>query len=230
MASSAGLVLWGNVVVPRLPQGPVARAAANVAGTAFFVGAARRRGYGWRELGLSPGTWTAGARLGGTAAGAVAGAFALLLATPPGREVLAAGRGDQVAAWRPTALRAGLTIPVGTVLAEEIAFRGVLQAMAERRLAPRTALSWCAGTFSLWHVAGRSTGGPADLAVTGLAGVVFGLMRRRSGTVVAPALLHLATNSGGLVVATIAGRRAKARSADYAGGIASTGRASTTVS
>jgi membrane protease YdiL (CAAX protease family) len=214
VASSTGLVLWGNVVVPRLPPGPVTRAAVNAAGTALLVGASRRRGYGWHELGLSPGTWTAGARLGSTAAGAVVGAFALLVATSPGRGVLAADRGDQVAAWGPASLRAGLTIPVGTVLAEEIAFRGVLQAMAERRLPPRTALWWCAITFSLWHVAGRSAGGPADLAVTGLAGVVFGLMRRRSGTIVAPALLHLATNSGGLVAATLAGRWRKARSAD----------------
>lgn len=251
VASSAGLVLWGNVVVPRLPPGPVVRAAANAVGTAAMVAAARRRGYAWRELGLAPESWTAGARFGGPAAGAVVGAFALLLTASQGRAVLAAGTeggagsggGERVGAWGPAALRAGLTIPVGTVLAEEIAFRGVLQGMAERRLPPRAALAWCAVAFSLWHLVGavrsaqsapgpsaRPASGPSagplvDLVATGLAGVVFGLMRRRSGSVLAPALLHLASNSGGLVAAAVA-----ARTGGYAGGIASTGRASTTVS
>jgi membrane protease YdiL (CAAX protease family) len=225
-ASSAGLVLWGNVVVPRLPAGPVVRAAVNAAGAAAALSVALGRGYGRRELGLAPPAWTAGARLGGPAAGAVLGALAVLLTTSHGRAALAAGAQDR------TALRAGLTIPGGTVLAEEVAFRGVLQAMAERRLPPRDAMAWCATTFSLWHFAGavRSRSGPSagvlvDLLATGAAGVVLGLLRRRSGSVLAPVLLHLATNSGGLVAAAIA-----ARAGRYAGGIASTGRASTTVS
>jgi membrane protease YdiL (CAAX protease family) len=219
-------------------------------------------------VGLARESWTAGARLGGPAAGAVVGAFALLLATSPGRALLAgsaehdadSGVRGRVAAWAPSALRAGLTLPVGTVLAEEIAFRGVLPGMAERRLPPRAALAWVAVTFSLWHVAGSvrsaqsvnsersanpaqsaklqraarpepgsSIGGFVDLVVTGLAGAVFGHMRRRSGSVLAPVLVHLATNSGGLVAATLATRSAEA-AGDYPGGIASTGRASTTVS
>ncbi len=261
VASSAGLVVWGNVVVPRLPPGPVVRAAVNAAGAVAMVGAARARGYGWRELGLAPESWTAGARLGGPAAGAVVGSFALLLATSPGRAALSSGAqgragaegdatveaargsgdGGKVAVWGPAALRAGLTIPIGTVLAEEVAFRGVLQAMAERRLPPRAALAWCAGTFSTWHLAGAAAsarptprgpssslasaqvrpraGIPADagavvvshvlihLVATGLAGVVFGLMRRRAGSVLAPVLLHLATNSGGLLAAATTRQR-----------------------
>jgi uncharacterized protein len=108
-------------------------------------------------------------------------------------------------------------IPIGTVLWEEVAFRGVLQASLRRILPTPAAIAVTSGIFGLWHV--RPTwqalrvNGLADdrlrgaarvgagVAVTAAGGALLSWLRERSGGLAAPIALHLVTNSGGAIAA-----------------------------
>jgi membrane protease YdiL (CAAX protease family) len=120
------------------------------------------------------------------------------------------------------AARVLVRIPVGTVLWEEVAFRGVLLAALLRVTSPRAAVVTSSAVFGLWHVrptvgavaANDLPGGPVALAAavalgclaTAAAGVLFVALRQRSGSLLAPVLLHLATNTLGLLAAAAAHR------------------------
>lgn len=115
---------------------------------------------------------------------------------------------------RGTAWRALVRIPLGTVVLEEVAFRAVLPAL----LSPAAA----SALFGLWHVLPASR----TLEVNGVrrraavavavvlsagAGVVLWELRVATGGLAAPALVHLAVNSGATVAAYVVlrgGRRA----------------------
>jgi membrane protease YdiL (CAAX protease family) len=161
-------------------------------------------GLGRADLGLARRDLPAGVRLGAVAfvavsAVVVVAGFAGLLtddrADVSGGEVL---------------VRALVVIPLGTVLVEELAFRGVLHGLLVR--ATSTLGVYVAGSllFGLWHVVPAWRGGGVDtdvvalgrvalvagtFAATSLAGVGFVWLRARSASLVAPALAHLATNS-----------------------------------
>jgi membrane protease YdiL (CAAX protease family) len=106
------------------------------------------------------------------------------------------------------------------VLLEEVAFRGVLWGLLRRIGGTGTATVVSSALFGLWHVlparglaakneaigatVGRARSAEAlvVLAVvlfTALAGVVFCELRRRSGSILAPAGLHWATNALGVL-------------------------------
>jgi membrane protease YdiL (CAAX protease family) len=217
------LAAWNNVVVPRLPDRPGVYEAVNGAAAGVLLLVASATGLSGAELGLSRDRLRAGALWGGAAAGVVAAGLAAGLATPSLRPLLrdarVAGLDDGAVAYR-----ALVRIPVGTVLWEELAFRGVLQAALSRALPDRAATAAGAALFGLWHVAptlaairtnapGRTAVGRggallAGCAGTAAAGVLFGRLRSRSGSLLAPALLHLAANSGGLLAAVAAWRLA----------------------
>ncbi|WAL68957.1 CPBP family glutamic-type intramembrane protease [Amycolatopsis cynarae] len=113
-----------------------------------------------------------------------------------------------------------IRIPLGTVLLEEVAFRGVLPALlgaGERwRWGP---VLGAAGLFGLWHLlpslaleqnaAVHATFGGLPLALVSLlamlaaagAGVFLYWWRHTGRGLAAPMMIHLATNSGGLVFA-----------------------------
>jgi membrane protease YdiL (CAAX protease family) len=108
-------------------------------------------------------------------------------------------------------------IPIGTVLWEETAFRGILQAALCRVMPGGAAIAATNGVFGIWHI--RPTAGAlrvnglADgprqtmaavgwgVAVTAAGGVLLSWLRVRSGSLAAPILLHLATNCGGALTA-----------------------------
>lgn len=114
-----------------------------------------------------------------------------------------------------------VVIPLGTVLPEEIAFRGVLWGQLARARGSTVATAVSSGLFGLWHVlpslrlgrvnpavasvVGRGWASTA-LAVTGavvftaLAGVLLCELRRRSGSLLAPIGLHWAVNGLGVLV------------------------------
>lgn len=118
-------------------------------------------------------------------------------------------------------------IPLGTVLFEEVAFRGVLWGLLGSARGPATATLVSSVLFGLWHVlpslrlnrvnpavaglVGTGSGGQV-LAVTGavgftgLAGVVLCELRRRSTSLLAPAGLHWAVNGFGVLFAAGIGR------------------------
>lgn len=156
------------------------------------------------ELGLDRSTVGAGLRLGLAVFGIVLAAIAVAAVVPAARGLFEDDRARVDAATM--ALRVLVVIPLGTVLVEELIFRGVLHGLLTRLTTPAGALLLGAVVFGLWHVfpAWRGADGTAlerlgvaagTLAATTAAGVGFIWLRTRSGSLVAPALAHLATNS-----------------------------------
>jgi CAAX protease family protein len=210
VAVASCLLAVVNVFLVALPSGWDVVVA--VAGAAGVLALGRGRGLSWRQMGLGSDTWRSGLRWGASAAAAVAVFYAATLLLPFGRETsndLAAPAGDHL--WVTTLL----LIPLRTVILEELTFRGVLWGLIERHSGTRWALVGTSVAFGCWHVApalslADRTDGAVWLSMlgvivfTGLAGLVLGELRRRSGSVIAPAALHWAANGLGLVAASLA--------------------------
>ena len=112
-------------------------------------------------------------------------------------------------------------IPAGTVLWEEVAFRGVLQAFL-RRVLPGTGgprrhrrrLRYLARPPDRGGVADKSADrqppgrwpgpSPPASAATAAAGLLLSWLRERSGSLAAPVLLHLTANCGAALAARAA--------------------------
>ncbi len=150
-------------------------------------------------IGLCRDRIAAGARLGGIVAGVISAGL-LLAATVP------ATRGwfddDRVAVSAPSMLWTVLVvIPIGTVVAEELVFRGVIFGLLSQRLRSTAVLGTSAVLFGLWHLAPAITDGDQWISLVGLvagttiAGLGFGWLRLTSSSLIAPIAAHLATNS-----------------------------------
>ncbi|WP_419994330.1 CPBP family intramembrane glutamic endopeptidase [Streptomyces boninensis] len=224
--AGAGCVLAAAGVVRDRVRG-VAGVPVSLAATGALIVIARRAGCTPGELGL--GTVGKGLRYGAAAAGVVGAGYAAGALLPATRPLFdddrAAGTGAGLAR------QALVEVPFGTVLLEEAGFRAVLPALLRPACGEVGADVVAAGLFGLWHIlpsrdlveanpalAGAASGGaapsPARAAVsavvtTAAAGVVFAALRRRSGSVIAPALLHAATNSLGYAAAWAVRRRAR---------------------
>jgi len=116
-----------NVVDIRVARASLIVGPVVVAG---LTGIARLAGLSWQDLGLGPGTWRPGLRWAAVEIGIVGLVLAAAAALPLTRE-----------AFRDTRYRLDLgntlltslvLIPIGTVLVEELAFRGVLWGAAQR--------------------------------------------------------------------------------------------------
>ncbi|MEV4296207.1 lysostaphin resistance A-like protein [Microbispora rosea] len=270
LAACLGVLAVANVLNNRVARrwAPLTSAVA----TGALVLVARREEITWRELGFRRAR--AGALTGGALAAGVAAVYAAGVAHPRTRVLFHDERA--LALSRRRVLEEALVqVPFGTVLLEEVGFRGVLPALLGRSLPPRAAVAASAALFGLWHVlpamdmaganpalgrltagetpaegpaetpaeaggpvepgrpvqAGRAqagrgarTGGPVQdgrpaggrpaetgrlvagtVASTAVAGLVFHGLRHRAG-LLAPALLHLATNSLGYAAARVARR------------------------
>ena len=190
----------------------------------MLLAAAGASGLTPAHLGLRRDRLRAGLRLGSAAAAPVVAAFGLGALVPATRPLL----NDQRVAGldrRQLAYQVLLRIPVGTVAWEEIAFRGVLQAALRQVLAEPAATAGGSAVFGLWHIRPTAEalevnrlaagGGARVCAVAGVAagtagaGALLCLLRERSGSLVAPVLLHLAANCAGPLASTLAARRAQ---------------------
>ena len=153
--------------------------------------------------------------LGVVAALLVLGTIAVVARVPRWRGVLADQRMAGVDG-RGTAWRALVRIPLGTVVLEEVAFRGVLPALMSPVLA--------ALLFGLWHIVptvktletngvgrGRAFLVAGAVAVTAVVGLFLWELRLASGGLLAPALVHAAANSGATVAAYAVLRSAPAQ-------------------
>jgi membrane protease YdiL (CAAX protease family) len=117
-----------------------------------------------------------------------------------------------------------VTIPLATVVFEETAFRGVLWGELERTAGGLAATAGSAVLFGVWHVlpalhvsrtsvvitgAGRRSSRRTLLTVLGvvagtaLAGVVLAELRRRTGSLVAPMLVHWAANGCAVLASSL---------------------------
>jgi uncharacterized protein len=184
----------------------------------------------WADLGLAPGTWIRGAVWG---AAAMAIIFTVYAVGSTWRRTRAAFHDTNIAGLSLTRLfwQALVELPFGTVLFEEIAFRGVLWAMLARRYGVLWATIWSSLLFGLWHIlpsldlhlrnerlAGVGGGGwwarataiGGSVITTMIGGIVFCVLRIMSGSLIAPMGLHWATNGWGYLFARrVASRRNK---------------------
>jgi membrane protease YdiL (CAAX protease family) len=210
----AAVNVWVHVGSPRsqLVTGPLAALALLVAG--------RGARLTWEDLGLAPDDLLTGVVYGAVAASVIAIVYGVAVAVPFTR-----------GAFRDTRYRIGaraalviavVTIPLTTIVFEEVAFRSVLWGLLRERHGVAVATGVSAALFGLWHVlpalklvrtntAVGGSGTPAGrrklltvagtVAFTAVAGLLFAELRRRSGSVVAPTILHWATNGLGVLAA-----------------------------
>ena len=213
---AVGLLVAVNLLNNRLAPG--AYLATCAATAVLLLALARQAGCSWDELGLGRAQVGRGLRWALVAVVVVAAGYLAAALLPATRELLVDRR---VGALPPGAVlfQAFVRVPFGTVLLEETAFRGVIYG-----LLLRDGRGWVRATavssvlFGLWHVlpalglptvnpilSGATAGDPfrgglvvlGAVALTGLAGVLLCELRRRSGSLLAPAGLHVAANSLG---------------------------------
>ena len=184
---------------------------------------ARSAGLSWEQLGLGMGALVAGLIWGAVAVGLVAGAYAVGLAVPAIRRLFLDVR-HRVGPAR-AARRALLVVPLGVVVLEEVAFRGVLWGLLEVEHGAAWAGAVSSVLFGAWHVlpavdAARATNDGDEpvsrgtlvrqvagtVLFTTVAGLVFALLRQQSGSLLSPFLLHWATNGLGILAAAWAWR------------------------
>jgi membrane protease YdiL (CAAX protease family) len=181
-----------------------------------------RSGLTWDDLGLGAGTRLRGARWALGSVVVVAAGY-VLVALTPAATALEDARYDR--SWTSTLVTAFVVVPLGTVLWEEMAFRGVLWGQLHARWSAQGATLTSSLLFGLWHAlpalrfaeanqavgqVGAATGTDsgwvatgvtvaATVVVTFLAGLVLCELRRRSGSLLAPIGLHWATNGLGVL-------------------------------
>lgn len=202
----------------------------NIAVAAAVVAVAVRiDGRSARAIGLARDRVVPGLALGAAIAAIPAAVMVLGLLIPATRDVFMDERAD-VPLWE-MLYKVFVEVPLGTVLLEEITFRGVLPAMVAVRLAPGPtrrlrANAVAAVLFGLWHILPSMSLGDSNeeiakevdplllqiggtvLSVLVTAALAMGLswMRDRSESVAAPAVLHTTTNSLGSALAWITQR------------------------
>ena len=201
-----------NVVSNRV--WPEAYVAWNLAVAVLLVLAARRCGLTWADMGLGNARLRRGLAVGAAAVGVVGACLRVALSLPATRALFQDSRA--AGPLGAVLLAALVRIPLGTVVLEEVAFRGVLPGLVGGGWWRATLVS--SGLFGLWHVlpsAAMSANAGVEAAVGGWgsrAGRAGGAvhdrrghrvlrLRRWSGHLVTPILAHIATNSLGMLIA-----------------------------
>lgn len=177
------------------------------------------------DLGLARSDVASGLRWGGVVFGLIAAVYVIGIALPLTRDFF---RDERATGDLPDLLWRSLwAVPLGTVIPEEIAFRGALLTTFRHRGSALRAAMLSSLLFGFWHVLpswrlneanavvrdeigrgglGRSITVAGSVLATAAAGMVFCWLRQRSRSLLAPMLLHLATNSLGYVGAFVVAR------------------------
>ena len=195
-------------------------------GALALVLLARAGGLSWEQLGLAPDGFVPGLTVGLAVSALVAAGVAVGVALPRTRRAFLDSRYD--VPLRGAVGTALVTIPLATVVFEETAFRGVLWGEFERHAGGLTATAGSALLFGIWHVlpgldvsrtstaltgAGGRSSRRALITVLGvvvgtaLAGVVLAELRRWTGSLLAPVLVHWAANGCAVVASSLAWTR-----------------------
>jgi CAAX protease family protein len=214
---SVALLAWNNLV-HLAPGASAAYVPLNLAATGVVVGSARRHGLTASDLGLRRDRVGSGARWGGAVAAAVAAGLAVAIVVPGFEPFLDDARVRRLGPGA-VAYHALVRVPFGTVLLEEVAFRGALFGALARDTSRMRAAVVSSAVFGLWHI--RPTLGLLDandvaddpiaragallaaLAATAVGGMFFCALRVGSDSTVAPIVVHTATNSLGLLASAI---------------------------
>jgi len=226
LVASAATLGW-NAVINRVIPAP-AYVPANLTAAGLSLTTARRWQVPAADMGLSRDRLAGGVQLGLAAAAPVAAVVLLGAAVPATRRWFLDERGTTGGAGY-VLYHSLVRIPLGTAVAEEAIFRGSLLGLLLQRHSRMRATAVSSLLFGCWHVlptldtlalnpAGVAVGdgllrtGGAVLGavlVTTVAGVGFSWLRFRSGSVVAPMVVHAALNGSAFVAARLvcSGRR-----------------------
>ncbi len=213
IAPVVALLAVRNVVEVPLPD--AVYVPLNVALGAVLLELSRRWGLAWHEVGFDRRHLPRAFTVGGAAAFLAAGAMLIGAVTPLTRGLFDDGRIPAEASGWERLYQTAVRIPLGTVAFEELAFRGVLLAVLSRRFSVGAAVVVNSALFGLWHILptlatarangivgiGRVGLVAGSVLVTFVGGLVFCALRRRGGHLLAPALLHLALNDAGYLLA-----------------------------
>jgi uncharacterized protein len=200
---------------------PSAGVGLGVGAAAALLLAARAAGLSLGQPGLSRERLRAGLLWGGGSILAVGAVYLAGLLLPATRGAFLDARYQlEVSDALKTAF---VVIPLSTVLLEEVAFRSVLWGMLKRHMGTTRVVLVTSALFGLWHIlpaldfaaargAGQGSASPTataavvlgTVAFTAAGGAVAGELRRRSGSVVASAGLHWATNALGVLFGLVA--------------------------
>jgi membrane protease YdiL (CAAX protease family) len=217
---AALLVLWGNAFslllsgTSRLPGGSLEFGVAGVALVVVSIVFARALGLDPAAVGVGRVSFARGAAVGAGlgVVGAVAAVGALRLIAPPivGQQVEYAPLA-QITELE-LARHVAVFLPLGTVVPEELAFRGVLLGALVRRMRQRDALIISGATFALWHlgvavatVDDTTLGAPSPhfglavvvaLAIVLLGGSVLSWLRLRTRSLATTIAVHWTFNAG----------------------------------
>jgi uncharacterized protein len=217
VALGAGGVLVAVALAGRYGP-PHAALVAGPVGVVLLLVLARRAGLAAEDVGVGRRSWRRGAAYAAVCVAAVAAVYAVAAALPPTRPAFLDER-YQLGAGA-AVLKALVWVPVGTVVFEELAFRGVLWGLLCVRRGAVVATVGSAVLFGLWHVgsalrlnevnpavaavvgagaAGRALAVAGAVGFTAAAGALLGELRRRSGSLLAPIGLHWAVNGIGVL-------------------------------
>lgn len=201
-----GVLLAHNLLIERLPAGAYVPACLGTTGAVVALAGVRPKALG---LTVSVPALAAGGAGAAAAVAAVAVAARATTTRPLFHDERRTGRLAYVALVR---------IPFGTVVLEEIAFRGVLLALTGPLVS--------SGLFGLWHIVptnialnvndvattrGRRLAALTGAAVaTAVAGVGLCWLRLATGSLLAPAMVHAAATSSATVAAYAVTRPARA--------------------
>lgn len=168
----------------------------------------------WKDLGLSGREVRSGLLWGILAA--VASSLVMFIAFLISPDIFRDSRYNQSAG---SMLRAVLfTLPVGTVLLEEVVFRGMYYHFGTIVRSEKFGILLSAGLFGLWHIlSARAFQSPfiyipqlvtvsGIVVVTALAGVLFALLRHKSKSLLAPIILHWSINATAMILAYLSFR------------------------
>ncbi|MGV1006415.1 MAG: CPBP family intramembrane glutamic endopeptidase [Candidatus Nanopelagicales bacterium] len=195
-----------------------------------FLGCGMIAGLTVNEMGLGARALIKGLIWGGAVFTLVGVAYGAGIAIPRLEPLFADKRMQEISA-RQIASKALVNVPLGTVILEEVAFRGVVFGLFQRQWDTRAAVLGTSLLFGLWHVLpslsmheshemggrlgqgrrGQLVAVVGTVLATGLAGIGFAMLRMVSGSVVAPMMLHWALNSFGSVASWWVGRRSRHR-------------------
>jgi uncharacterized protein len=177
----------------------------------------------WADVGLGRGALAGGVRWALLLVALVAGGYLLGVALAPIRALFRDRRVEQVRR-RDVAYQVLVRIPLGTVVLEEVAFRGVLYGLVWHLSGPVLATVVSCALFGLWHVlpaldlvklnrvAGRAFDAYPALFVAAavlaamLAGLVLCELRRHTGSLLPGIALHWATNGLGYLTGVLISR------------------------
>ncbi len=206
----AGFLTAYHNALTLLPIPKTLHVPANITTAALIVRASRTRGLSNEAAGLSRAAVGRGLRWGAAVSAAIGAGVASIVVLRPRADLLHDERVGRIGA-REVVYRLIVHIPLGTVVPEEVLFRGVLFGMWSRDKGQSYAALASSVAFGLWHIGpaidrlranhpnassrARASAIAGTIAATTLAGACLSLLRIGTKGILGPIIVHWAANA-----------------------------------